>query len=179
MYFVALVAARLLLKWFYSNVQDLLSPVRAFRDERMALLALDESLKSSVLNRCADMQKTLLSGHSYASFFAEDHPVTVESCGEASRQYLNYVDMAIAAVIGVQVLGLVVSAIKYQFCEQRDAYEDAFPSPPTPPESPPPTDRALKEKTAGNDAVATKTADVAETLRKRKTPVVYSDNMDV
>lgn len=176
MYFVALVAARLVLKWLHSNVQSLLAPVRAFRDERLALLALDDSLRTGVLNRCADMQRTLISGHWYASFFAAPRPATVESCGEASDQYLNYVDMTIAAIIGVQIVGVVVSVVRYQCCERGEAHEDAFPSPPTPPESPPPTDRALKEKNADDDA--TKTAEPA-TLRRRKVPVVYNENMDV
>jgi len=181
MYFVALVAARLVLKWFYSNVRSILAPVRAFRDDRLALLAVDDSLRTGVLNRCADMQRALISGHPYASFFAAPRPATVESCGEASSKYLNYVDVAIAAIIGLQIAGVVVSIIKYQCCERRgEAHEDAFPSPPSPPESPPPSDRALKKNNADVDDLATKTVEPA-TLRQRKIPVVYgsSDNMDV
>jgi len=161
MYLAGLVIFRFFLKWFQKNIHAALSPVRIFRDDRLAMIEVDNTFYSDILSRCVDMQKEVASKNYFSRFFMKI-PNKLEACGETSNAMLFYVDIGICCIIAMQM------AVIFCHCKKKE-HPPAFPSPPTPPHSPPPTDKKLRKEN--------KKEETTTGLRKR--PVVYNTNMDV
>ena len=140
MYLAGLVILRCILKWFQRSVHQSLSSVRTFRDERMDMVAVDNTFYSDVLSRCLDMQKEIISKNMFHRFFIKTSPKKIDSCGETSNPFLFYVDIAIGIIITLQIISIFCQ------CRRTQKTPPAFPSPPTPPDSPPPSDKSLRKR---------------------------------